>query len=301
MSRFLEHYQVVLDRHTGLIWTRDASLAEFSLTWNEALLFIKELNRSRLFGYGDWRLPNRRELFSLMSHETINPSLPPAHPFVHVFTGYYWTSTTCARLPSQAWYVHLGGARVFKGRKQDSYMVWPVRIAEQVDAAVFQTGQRRCYDDNGADIDCRDTGQDGEYQAGRQADTSRFRAGTDCIHDQATGLTWLKNANINKDKLDWQSAGEAIELINKEVGYGFSDWRLPSIVELESLTDLGRHSPALPAGNPFINVEDFYWSSTTSRYDSRYAWALYMIDGAVGVGYKLLPEFYLWPVRKTTA
>jgi hypothetical protein len=300
MSRFLEQNQVVLDRQTGLMWTRDASLSDFSLTWNEALQFVKELNRSQFSGYGDWKLPNRRELFSLMSHETINPSLPPAHPFVQVFTGYYWTSTSCARLPSQAWYVHLGGARVFKGRKQDSYMVWPVRIAEQVDTAVFQTGQHRCYDGNGAEIGCRNTGQDGEYQAGRQPDASRFRAEADGIHDLATGLTWVRDANINKDMLDWQSAGEAIELINREGRYIYPDWRLPTIAELESLTDLGRHSPALPAGNPFINVEDFYWSATTSRYDSRYAWALYMKDGAVGVGYKPLPEFYLWPVRRTT-
>jgi hypothetical protein len=47
----------------------------------------------------------------------------------------------------------------------------------------------------------------------------------------------------------------------------------------------------------FINVQNFYWSSTTSMYETRYAWALYMRDGAVGVGFKSLSEFYLWPVR----
>jgi hypothetical protein len=30
---------------------------------------------------------------------------------------------SCARLPNQAWYIHLGGARVFKGMKHGSYMV----------------------------------------------------------------------------------------------------------------------------------------------------------------------------------
>lgn len=28
-----------------------------------------------------------------------------------------------------------------------------------------------------------------------------------------------------------------------------------------------------------------------------YAWLLNMVDGAVGIGYKPLSEFYLWPVR----
>lgn len=31
------------------------------MMWNEALDFIKELNRSELFGFSDWKLPNRKE------------------------------------------------------------------------------------------------------------------------------------------------------------------------------------------------------------------------------------------------
>ncbi|MGM0404194.1 MAG: DUF1566 domain-containing protein, partial [Thermodesulfobacteriota bacterium] len=77
----------------------------------------------------------------------------------------------------------------------------------------------------------------------------------------------------------------------------FSDWRMPGIREIESLTDLGRHSPALPEAHPFSDVSDFYWSATTSMYEQRYAWTFYMKDGAVGVGFKENPEFSLWPVR----
>ena len=88
-----------------------------------------------------------------------------------------------------------------------------------------------------------------------------------------------------------------IEAINQASRYGFNDWRLPTIVELESLTDMDRHSPALSFGHPFANVRDFYWSSTTSQYDNQYAWVLYLQDGAVGVGHKPFSGFYLWPVR----
>jgi hypothetical protein len=52
----------------------------------------------------------------------------------------------------------------------------------------------------------------------------------------------------------------------------------------------------LPPDHPFEEVQDFYWSSTTSVYHREYAWVLYMKDGAVGVGHKPLSEFYLWPV-----
>jgi hypothetical protein len=59
---------------------------------------------------------------------------------------------------------------------------------------------------------------------------------------------------------------------------------------------MGRHSPALPSDHPFNDVQDFYWSFTTSRYDTEYAWTLYLKDGAVGVGFKRFAEFFLWPV-----
>jgi hypothetical protein len=118
------------------------------------------------------------------------------------------------------------------------------------------------------------------------------------LYDNATDLTWLKNATFNNDMMDWKSAFDLVEKMNRECKYGHNDWRLPGIVELESLTDMRRHSPALPVDNLFINVQEFYWSSTTSMYDTHYAWVLYTRDGVVGVGFKLLSEFYLWPVRK---
>jgi hypothetical protein len=102
MNRFVSQNDVAVDTATGLMWTTDASLSEFPIPWSDALDFVKELNHTRHCGFTDWKLPNRKELFSLMSHEAINPSLPPGHPFVNVFNSYYWTSTSCARLPDQA-------------------------------------------------------------------------------------------------------------------------------------------------------------------------------------------------------
>ncbi len=298
MSRFEEQDQVVLDKQTELIWTKNASLSDFPMTWNEALTFIKDLNHSALYGYSDWKLPNRKELSSIIHHETINPSLPPFHPFVNVFTGYYWTSTSCARLPDQAWYIHLGGARVYKGMKYGSYMVWPVRSSKSHNnSRIFQTGQQNCFSERGGIIDCHNTGQDGEFQSGLCFNRHRFTENADFIVDNATDLTWMKNANVYTDTVDWNTAFELVLQMNREWKYGYNDWRVPNIVELESLTDMGRHSPALPVDHQFVDVQDFYWSSTTSMYDTDYAWVLYMIDGAVGVGHKPLSEFYLWPVR----
>ena len=94
--RFAVHGELVEDRLTGLHWSRDANPAEFPLTWQEALEWIHDANRSRLFDRADWRLPNRRELRSLISHHTRRPALPLDHPFTGVFASWYWSSTSAA-------------------------------------------------------------------------------------------------------------------------------------------------------------------------------------------------------------
>jgi hypothetical protein len=296
-DRFHVNNEVVVDEHTGLMWPRDAGLLEFPITWEEALAEIKTFNETGLFGYHDWKLPNRRELFSLMSHEVINPSVDAGHLFTGIFHGYYWTSTTCARLPDQAWYIHLGGARVFKGMKHRSYMVWPVREIDPGSSRVMKTGQTVCYEGSGNQMNCHGSGQDGEFQAGVSFQDRRFREDGDNVLDIGTGLTWLKHANVHQQTMDWKTAGNVISQMNKDQAYGFDDWRVPEIRDLESLTDMDHHSPALPENHPFTHVQAFYWSATTSQYDTGYAWVLYTKDGPVGVGYKPLTEFFLWPVR----
>jgi hypothetical protein len=57
------------------------------------------------------------------------------------------------------------------------------------------------------------------------------------------------------------------------------------------------HSPALPEGHPFTHVREGYWSSTTSMFESDWAWALYLTKGAVGVGQKRGAHFSVWAVR----
>lgn len=44
---------MVMDRLTGLMWCRSANLAEFPLTWQEALDFVATMNREQHFGWRD--------------------------------------------------------------------------------------------------------------------------------------------------------------------------------------------------------------------------------------------------------
>jgi hypothetical protein len=78
---------------------------------------------------------------------------------------------------------------------------------------------------------------------------------------------------------------------------GPTGWRLPNINELESLVDCSSHSPALPEKHPFTDVQDVYWSSTTSLYGADWAWCLYLDKGAVGAGQKAQAQFSVWAIR----
>ncbi len=296
-GRFRSRENMVLDALTGLEWTRDASVTEFPLPWDEAFDFIRNMNDEVYSGHSDWRLPNRRELFSLVSHTKINPALDDGHLFENVFSGYYWTSTTCSRFPKQAWYVHFGGARVQRGMKHGSYMVWPVRSEEIRSDAIVATGQTSCFDGFGKLVPCGSTCQDGDLQQGIPWPKPRFIERQEEIIDRLTGLSWTRNADLGNGTVNWSEALKTIDSLNSQKLSGRNNWRLPNIRELESLVDLGRHSPALPKHHPFENVRPFYWSSTTSVYDTLYAWTLYLQDGAAGVGYKAMTEFYVWGVR----
>jgi len=256
---------MVLDSLTGLTWCRNANLAEFPLDWLAAHEFINEMDSERAFGHSGWRLPSRRELFTLISHEVFNPALPKDHPFENVFPGYYWTCTPCHRLPDQAWYIHLGGGRIYRGMKHGSYMVWPV---------ISSSRELPSEEDP-----CWDVDQQG-------------------ILDRRTGLTWSHPADAARQPVTWQEALDGVEAMNKKAAGRHTDWRLPNIRELESLVDISSHSPAMPSNHPFAGIADGYWSSTTSTYEPRYSWVLYTRDGAVGVGFKAKPDFYAWAVRR---
>ena len=273
--RFSVQEALVFDRLTRLTWAKDANLAGFPLTWCESLAYVDNMNQRKAFGRSDWKLPNRKQLFSLVSHMEANPALPKGHPFINVFSGYYWTSTEVARYPLQAWYIHFGGGRVFKGMKQGSYMVWPVREG------------------------LSDEGQERNSRAEFLLSKVRFLDHGQSVTDRYTGLEWTKDASPVSQSLGWTSALRAVNVMNAEQAYGFSDWRLPNVRELESLTYMGSHSPALPPGHPFEAVQEYYWTSTTSTFEPTYAWVLYMADGAVGVGFKGNSDFFVWPVRNS--
>lgn len=273
-DRFVVDNETVDDTLTGLTWLRDANTLGYPISWQEALDFISDMNAGKHAGHDDWRLPDRRELFSLISFNTHSPALPEDHPFTNVFPGWYWTATSSAMHPAQAWHVHLMGGRMFWGTKTGYELVWPVRGTSEVLPAI--------------------TSDDSETAV--TWPSPRFETNGETIFDRLTELTWTRSADLATGTVDWEHAYATVAELNENSHGSIDSWRLPSIRELESLSDASTHSPALPDGHPFTDTREAYWSATNSGYEQDWAMCYYLHKGAVGVGYKPDTGFHVWAV-----
>jgi hypothetical protein len=121
----------VTDNLTDLIWLQNANCFGYR-NWSTALTDSNTLNSGECdltdgSAPGDWRLPNVKELQSLIDFGNFDPALPDGHPFSGVQSYYYWSSTTSAYGTTYAWFVFLNSGYVYFYNKAYTYSVWPVR------------------------------------------------------------------------------------------------------------------------------------------------------------------------------
>lgn len=137
----------VTDNLTGLIWLKDANCIksnypEFDcddtygdgkVIWQHELDFVSGINDGTYpncgGGHTDWRLPNVRELHSLIDFSSVNPAVPNAagtgqwtegDPFSNVLPYVYWSSTTRAQSYCQsAWKVTIADGSTTATDKSD--------------------------------------------------------------------------------------------------------------------------------------------------------------------------------------
>ncbi|MCP4699677.1 MAG: DUF1566 domain-containing protein [Gammaproteobacteria bacterium] len=138
-TRFTTSNGTVTDNLTGLIWLKNANCAAGAMAWWNALDFAYTLydgstghnggdcGLSDGSGAGDWRLPNVKELQSLIDYSNTWHALPAGHPFSGVQPNYYWSSTTHAGSTNNAWRVGIFLGEVKYFIKTSSNDVWPVR------------------------------------------------------------------------------------------------------------------------------------------------------------------------------
>lgn len=97
----------VTDTATGLMWSKEDSAV--GMTWQDALDWVQAKNTANYLGHNDWRLPNAKELHSLVNYANApdfnaKPAIDTAFFTCTGITNengdtdypYYWSSTTHA-------------------------------------------------------------------------------------------------------------------------------------------------------------------------------------------------------------
>jgi hypothetical protein len=113
----------ITDLTTGLMWQQTETRA---MTWEEALAYCENLDLARR---RDWRLPNIRELLTLVDDTRPGPAIDVSY-FPGCRPSGYWSSTTHTPYPDFAWYVEFNDGQAHGGgQKGRRYFVRAVRDA----------------------------------------------------------------------------------------------------------------------------------------------------------------------------
>lgn len=83
-----EDKEIVTDNNLGLMWQDDADAATKTMLWGDAIGYCEN---KTLGGYSDWRLPNQRELMTIVDRSQTNPAINSS--FVFKASGNYFSST----------------------------------------------------------------------------------------------------------------------------------------------------------------------------------------------------------------
>jgi len=260
----------VTDSTTGLVWMRCSIGQDWdgmtctgtaqTFTFDEANALVGT-GMVTFAGKSDWRLPNIRELQTIVDRSIVNPAIDKA-TFPNTIASFFWSSSANSSSSEQAWYVYFYHGHADYDFKSGSYQVRLVRAGQSDLVNVSRPSSD--YVDN--------------------AD------GT--VTHTPTGLMWQKCAIGQTWSVDACSgeastyAWEAARLLTSNLA-GQTDWRLPTEDELLSLADYTKSNPAINTSIfPGANASNF-WSASALAGDSNYAWYVYLYDGyAYGLNYK---------------
>ena len=127
LSEDAENWSMVRDANTGYVWEVKTSANKHILyAWEEAFVFVSQLNERKFGGYNDWRLPAVRELYTLVDVSKYDPAINIVY-FPNTQLGGYWSSTTEDRSTGRALYVGFLNGYVYGNGKSYLYYVRAVR------------------------------------------------------------------------------------------------------------------------------------------------------------------------------
>jgi len=260
----------VTDNITGLMWQQSPDTdgdgvidADDKITYDEAVAGARIQETG---GYSDWRLPTIKELYSLIDFSGKDPSgyegtdISGLIPFIDTaYFDFAYGDTDAGERIIDSQYassnMYVGGELLFgvnfaDGRIKGYGLQMPFGPGEKTFFVTYVRGNT-------------------EYGINDFIDN-----GDNTITDSATNLMWTQDDSVTG--LNWQEALAWVAQKNAEQYFGYSDWRLPNVKELQSIVDYTR-SPVTTnsaAIDPLFSATSItneagqadypcYWSGTT--------------------------------------
>jgi hypothetical protein len=127
-AEFSKEEGVVGDSVSKLEWQDDYSDNGGDikqLSWSEAINYCETLTLNG----GRWRLPNIKELTSLIEDTTYNPSISSTFEFIS--SDNYWSSTVNVNASNYAWIVYFSSGNIHIYDKKHTNYVRCVRAGEE--------------------------------------------------------------------------------------------------------------------------------------------------------------------------
>lgn len=147
-NRFVDNGDgTVSDFGVGLMWKKDDSGE--GLDWEHALAYADDLEFA---SYDDWRLPNVKELQSIVDYSGVYPAIDKTHFNITDEDSYFWSSTSAyfskngtdeQRKYYWAWYVAFGYAVGPDG--EDSHGAGAVRYDSKIEGGPVGEDAERVY------------------------------------------------------------------------------------------------------------------------------------------------------------
>ena len=266
------------DLVTGLMWTKDPGK---KVDYEGA---VQGASLCSTGGYSDWRLPNIKELYSLIQFNGIDPDprsrdAQSLTPFIdHAVFNFKYGD------PDK-------GERIIDAQFTSStqYVSTTMFGDDTVFGVNFADGRIKGYPTRsrrgGGHLYALYVRGNPEYGINSIKDQ-----GDGTILDEATGLTWMKTDS--EKGMNWE---EALAYAEGFEYAGHTDWRLPNAKELHSILDYGRSPETTDSAaiDPIFQstaIENeageqdfaFYWTSTTHKSSRNMASAVYLCFGRSG-------------------
>ncbi len=213
-----------------------------------------------LGNYSDWRLPSSHELYSLVNLSTSHPPLSSTY-FTNGDADYWWSITPQIDDSDNYWAVNAGGGIGPKPQSEAETHDYYVRCVRG-DLSITVTPN---FTDNGDET----------------------------VTESSTSLMWQQSGTLS---MTWETALSQCESLTLA---GYTDWRLPNIKELRSLSDDDNlfypsvNTTYFTLTDTYSQTTTVYWSSTTRENKTTQAWfvdfyhGLVSHTGKIGNGYVL--------------